>query len=191
MLDRMRRRTSSTEGLSAATEHSEQILMLLNRIETALVVRDPGNARSAEAYDGLRKQVIAGANERRRMLVMLTQLNSALEAGTPPADVHSLVREWMDQAGLRPVTEPVTVELFDISGAGSSLKVVSPAWVDVNSQMVVTRGTAEGREPDPSDLADPEPLPSVQAEPAEPPTTTEPVSPLGATDRTTDEGAPR
>lgn len=185
MLDKMRRRTPPLDQ-AALAGHTEQILMLLNRIEAALVVRDPGNARSAEAYDGLRKQVIAGANERRRMLVMLTQLNGALGAGASSADVHSLVQEWMGQAGLQPISAPVTPEFFDITGAGTDLKVLSPAWVDASSGMVVTRGTAEAH---PREPATPEPALAAPANAVEIPTTATHTQHDDTAVEATDEGA--
>ena len=141
MFDKIRRHRGEPMGAEPG-EHSE-VLVLLNRIEAALVVRDPGNARSVEAYEGLRKQVIAAANERRRMLVMLVQLNTAIAAGASTNAVHARVDEWSDQAGLEAVYGPVTPELFEVTGPGEHLRVHRPAWVDRNSGMVVSRGIAE------------------------------------------------
>ncbi len=39
----------------------------IERIDASLVVRDPGNVRSADAYDGLRKQIAVSAGDRRRL----------------------------------------------------------------------------------------------------------------------------
>lgn len=66
-----------------------QIRLDIARIEAALVVRDPGNTRSVEAYDGLRKQVAAASGDRRRLLVALTELSEAIRRGVDGNARHS------------------------------------------------------------------------------------------------------
>src|SRR4051812_32665504 len=94
---------------------------LLVRIDAALVVRDPGSARSVDAYDGLRKQIVAAAGERRRMLVMLSEVAESLRQAQSLETLSSKVDEWMLQANLVQLEAAVDVEdAFDIVGGGSS-----------------------------------------------------------------------
>lgn len=124
------------------------IKSLLAKVDAALVVRDPGTARSVEAYDGLRKQVIAAASDRRRLLVMLSELGGALDRGASVDDVRGLVDEWIDKSGLvRVVDVNRARQVFSVppgTPTGVDLRVVEPAWVDSQTQTVVRQGVAEG-----------------------------------------------
>jgi hypothetical protein len=103
----------------------------LHKIEAALVVRDPGTARSVEAYDGLRKQVNAAMRHRRVHLVQLTQIVKALDAGADAQGLRAMVEEWLAQAGLEQWNEPEPVHFFRVlDGPAERYEVEEPAWVD-------------------------------------------------------------
>ena len=59
----------------------ERIENLLNRLDSAVVVRDPGSARAAEAYDGLRKQITQSGKNHRIHTAHLLSLSDSLERG--------------------------------------------------------------------------------------------------------------
>ncbi len=92
----------------------EGVLVEVHEIKTALVVRDPGNRLSADAYQGLRQAVMAGANARRTHLVQLAQIADAVRGGADSSELSSLVEEWVIQAGLTQVDDPKTPALYEI-----------------------------------------------------------------------------
>jgi len=122
----------------------EGALVEVHEIKTALVVRDPGNRLSADAYQGLRQAVMAGANARRTHLVQLAQIADAVQRGADSDELRSLVEEWVLQAGLTQVDDPKNAALYEIlGGAGEALRVRQPAWVDTHTGSLIRRGTAE------------------------------------------------
>lgn len=129
---------------SRRSQQLDAIQELLFRIDAALVVRDPGTARSVDAYDGLRKQVTAAAGDRRRLLVMLSELAEALRLGQDSDQLQSKADEWMLQSGLVRVTDPSAEDAFEFVGADTGEPLVSvPAYVDASSGFIVRRGVAE------------------------------------------------
>lgn len=122
----------------------EGVLVEVHEIKTALVVRDPGNRLSADAYQGLRQAVMAGASARRMHLVQLAQMAEAVRSGADSAALRSLVEEWVMQAGLAQVEDPKNPALYEIvDGSGEALRVRQPAWVDTHNGSLIRRGTAE------------------------------------------------
>jgi hypothetical protein len=106
----------------------------LHRIEGALVVRDPGTARSVEAYDGLRKQVAAAMRHRRQHLVQIVLMADALDRGIDADGMRAMIDDWSSQAGLRRWTEPSPLHFFEVlGGEAETYEVVAPAWVDDQS----------------------------------------------------------
>ena len=124
----------------------DEVVTLTNRIESALVVRDPGNARSVEAYEGLRKAVTTAMKERRQHLTQLVEMAQAIERGVSIATLRSQVDEWCELAGLARWADPDPPEWFDIvDGQGEDLEVLDPAWVDRSdpgSALLVQQGRA-------------------------------------------------
>ena len=171
---------ASLELLAERQRRTEEEMTALaktvSQIHTALVIRDPGTRLSAEAYEGLRKTVMAGATQRRAHLVQLVELSSALERGAGPDQLMSMVDEWLLQAGLTQVLDPRRPELYEVvDGVGDGLHVLSPAWIDAQNGALIKRGTAERvqlppravprRAPQPTPAA----LDPAAAEPTHPP----------------------
>lgn len=116
-----------------------ELTHLVSRIETALVVRDPGNAMAAEAYEGLRRNVVASMRERRSHLMQLVRFEDALDRGVDPEGLRQLVHEWSLQAGLERCTDTSREDFFEIlaDGDGDELIVERPAWVDAAGETPV------------------------------------------------------
>jgi hypothetical protein len=122
----------------------DSIQALLGRIDAALIVRDPGTARSVDAYDGLRKQVALAAGDRQRMLVMLSEVAEALRLRQQIEELESKAEEWMLQSNLVRVNDPEKDEAFEVVGAGIGPVIVTvPAYMDGSSGSIVRRGIAE------------------------------------------------
>jgi hypothetical protein len=116
---------------------------LLVRLDAAIVTRDPGNARSVDAYEGLRKQVASTARHRTQHVVQLAALADAIDRGATIETVKLRTEEWCDQAGLTRLEVAEPAEAFEvIEGEGPVLEVITPAWVDIEGQRVVRPGTA-------------------------------------------------
>lgn len=122
----------------------------VERIEIVTVVREPNSALAADAYNGLRKQVIAAAGERNAHLYQLAQFDAALRAGATPDELATFVREWMGQASLDVVDDPDHPDAFELVGPedAAGREVVRPAYVDRVTQRVVRAGVAK-RVPEP------------------------------------------
>ncbi|MEX0754985.1 MAG: hypothetical protein WD556_07700 [Actinomycetota bacterium] len=114
-------------------------------LKTALIVMDPKVSTSADAYEGLRKQVAVSASSRRAHLVQLAQFSRALRHGASTGDLASLVEGWMQEAGLASSTDP-TPDLYEIvegePGGEQRLEVVAPAYVDPQTGVLIAQGQA-------------------------------------------------
>lgn len=130
-------------------ERMRSIEQTLDRIWTATIVRDPGISKVADAYDGLRKQVIAAVNERTAHLQQLAKFDAALRAKASHDELADLVREWMAQASLEVVMDPRMNGAFEIVGSrqGAELLIRRPAYVDGVSGRVVRGGIAAYEDP--------------------------------------------
>lgn len=109
----------------------DALVEMVTRIESALVVRDPGNARSAEAYEGLRRTIVATGSDRRRHLAHLVAFAEALDGGVPPEDIRRMVDQWCQEEGLARSSDVDRPELYRLVGSDDGdLVVVEQAWVD-------------------------------------------------------------
>jgi hypothetical protein len=147
------------------TRQLRQIDERLQRLETLYIVRDPGNAVSADAYDGLRKRIAAAAKSHEHHLADVAQLHrTAVTSGSLDVVLTEL-GDAMTRVGLRRVESPAELppgigesEAFDIDGAGSELAVSTAAYVEVGPRddpgakgRVHIRGRATRRPPDQAD----------------------------------------
>jgi hypothetical protein len=121
-----------------------QLRAEIETLKTALIVMDPKVSTSADAYEGLRKQVAVSASSRQAHLVQLALFSRALTRGASNEALGNLVDEWMQQAGLVAVTDP-DPDLYEIlegdKGFGA-LEVLSPAYLDPQNGRLVAMGQA-------------------------------------------------
>ena len=66
---------------SRERETLSQMKSILDRLDAALIVRDPGSARDAEAFDGLRKSVNQASKNRRIHQAHILSLYESLQHG--------------------------------------------------------------------------------------------------------------
>jgi hypothetical protein len=134
----------------------------LEKLETVLVVMDPKVSTSADAYDGLRKQIAFAASSRQAHLVQLAQFSRALRRGASVDSLSSLVEEWLQQAGLTAVTD-ANPDLYDIlegDSTSGTLEVLAPAYVDPHTGHVVSMGQARWSSVPPNPQPEPTPVES-------------------------------
>lgn len=125
-------------------------------IKTVLMVKEPSSIAAAEAYEGLRKQVVASAAERRSHLAQLVAMSVAVSRATSVQDLAAMLDEWMAQAGivrLNQVPEGWSAaDLFeDIGGEGLAgpLELVEPAYVEQHTGALLRLGRARCAAPAP------------------------------------------
>ncbi|MGQ0631647.1 MAG: hypothetical protein ACT4P1_11425 [Sporichthyaceae bacterium] len=130
------------ERMKAFEQEAEQI-------KNILIVKDPSRI-AAEAFDGLRKAVLAGAAERRSHLVQLVTMSVAVSRATSVDDLVPQVQEWMEQAGVQamfalPAGQRASDYFDDLGGAGLAgpIEVVEPAYVDTQNDSVIRLGRAK------------------------------------------------
>jgi hypothetical protein len=143
----------------------EATLEQVGHITAALIVREPGTALSANAYDGLRKQVSIAARDRRQHLARLVELWEAIDAGATTETLRRKCEQWCAEVGLEPVTDPARgpADWFRIvEGDGPEIEVLTPAWADTEVGHLVQRGTARRFRAEPEPAPEPEAAPEAE-----------------------------
>jgi len=125
-------------------EHQAELM------KTVLIVKEPSTIQASQAFDGLRKKVIAGAAERRSHLTQIVAMAVAVSRATSVSDLVPQVQEWMDQAGIMPIRHvPVGSDAShvfeDIGGKGldGALEIVEPAYFDTQTGTILRLGRAK------------------------------------------------
>lgn len=108
-----------------------QIWVLLERIDATLITRDPGSARSAEAYDGLRKQLNQASKNRRIHVSHLLSLSDSIERGAEYELVKDRVSDFLVELGISRSSDLSRPDFFEVKGGtGEYLKCTVPAIVE-------------------------------------------------------------
>jgi hypothetical protein len=132
------------DRLSRLESAVDQISRSIEKIEVATIVRDPSSKLSVDAYDGLRRQVVAAAGERMAHLYQLARFAEAVSSGAPVSELGPLVEEWMAQAGVERVPDVRDDRYYDVlGGEGPELNVLRPAYRDTTTARPVLMGQTE------------------------------------------------
>lgn len=139
----MTRRTEALlERLSEVERSLDRISRSIERIEVATIVREPSSALSVDAYDGLRRQIVAAAQERTAHLRQLAIFAEAAQAQAP--QLRPVVEEWLGQAGLIRWSDPADSRYYDeLGGEGDDLRILRHAFVDEATGRPVVMGQTE------------------------------------------------
>lgn len=136
------------EVVDRISRQLDQLDRRTEKMEVILMVREPTVGAAAEAYDGLRKQVVAAVGERTAHLKQLAQLDAALAAGAGADAAAKLVHDFADQAALERVTNadhPDRDLLFDmVEDLGGNYEVLEAAYIDAKTGRVIRRGSIRG-----------------------------------------------
>lgn len=117
----------------------------LDRVYTAIVVRDPGTSLSSDAYEGLRKQVVASARARTQHVAQLAEIDVALRRGATVTDLQGLVDGWLRQAGIERIEDPSVRDVWESTPSGRDVEVEIPAYVDTEVGRLVHQGRLRER----------------------------------------------
>jgi hypothetical protein len=134
------------------TEQLNRIELLLERLDAAVVVREPGNARSAEMFDGLRKQVIQSGKNHRTHVAHLLSLVNAIDKGADVTLIRERLGDFLNELGIEQSSDTSRVDFFDVvEGDGPMLECIEPAVVERidGSQLVLVRAGKARRVPSP------------------------------------------
>lgn len=143
---------STNEFLIELQERIKGLEHKAELIQTVLIVKEPTSIPAANAYDGLRKQIVAAAAERRSHLAQLVAMAVTVSRATSIDDIRPQVSEWMEQAGVVAVGQlPPGIpagDLFeDVSGVGlgGEIEILEPAYVDAQTNAIIRLGRAQPR----------------------------------------------
>jgi hypothetical protein len=139
------------ETLTQVSGLLDQLERRTEKMETILMVREPSSMAAADAYDGLRKQVVTAVTERLTHLAQLVQLDAALSHGVDADSLLRLVRDWVEQASLARITDPdhANRELLFVmvEDLGGPTEILEPAYMDTVTGRVIHQGRARRAAP--------------------------------------------
>jgi hypothetical protein len=122
----------------------DQVTRSIEKIEVATIVREPRSQVAVDAYDGLRRQIIAAAGERMAHLHQLVLFAEAVTVPGAPSNLAGVVMEWMQQAGVERVEELRDPNYYEVlTGTGSELRVLRPAYRDRVTGRPIRMGQTE------------------------------------------------
>ena len=105
-----------------------RIEALLERLDSAVVVKDPGSARSADAFEGLRRTIIQNAKSHRVHVAHLIALDESIWSGATIELIRFRVAEYLRELGVERLEDSSVPEAFDIVGDGQGeFEVLEPA----------------------------------------------------------------
>lgn len=105
---------------------------LLQRLDAAVVVRDPGSARAAEMYEGLRKQIIQSGKNHRMHLSHLIALQDSIERGADIELIRDRVNDYLNELGIQKTSDTSHIDSFEVvEGEGSNFECIEPAIIEV------------------------------------------------------------
>lgn len=112
-------------------EQLDRMEVLLQRLDSAVVVRDPGSARAAEAFDGLRKSVIQASKSHRVHVAHLIALDESIRSGGTLDLVRLRVAEYLRELGIQRLETAEHLEAFDVVGdSDGDVEVLEAAIVE-------------------------------------------------------------
>jgi hypothetical protein len=141
-----------------ARDRLEQIDRRLEIIETILHIKDPGAARSADVFQGLRDRLEGLAGERRRHLLNLVELDRELSRKLERSDgskelseLLRTVRSMLEREGVIGKGTPgekFIPQLFEVVGKRPEgevqvTRVHSQAYIDGPSGEILSQGRVE------------------------------------------------
>jgi hypothetical protein len=126
--------------IKEVNDRMNEVARQLDSIYTALVIRDPGTAVSSEAFEGLRRQIIAGAQERMAHLVQLAEIDVAISAGADADTLSRMVHSWLSQAAVELIHTPTDDLRFEQVAGDGPWEIASPAYIDSATGRTIRQG---------------------------------------------------
>lgn len=115
-------------------ERLARVEALLQRLDAAVVVRDPGNARAAEQFEGLRKQIALAAKNHRVHVAHLLSLSDSAKKGASAELLGERINDFLTELGVIHISEYIYPELFEVvetvDGESDGVEVLEEAVVE-------------------------------------------------------------
>ena len=132
------------ETLDQLSSRLDQLERHTDNMQTILMLREPSSTVAADAYEGLRKQVVTAVADRMAHLSQLVQLDAALTHGADSNSLARVVGGWVEQASLARITDPGAANsdmLFAlVEDLGGPPELMEPAYVDTITGRVIRQG---------------------------------------------------
>jgi hypothetical protein len=139
-----RYKKSVIDRLTALEQLVDKVSRSIEKIEVATIVREPQSQVAVDAYDGLRRQIVAAAGARMTHLHQLVQFAEAVAVPGPTAELAPLVEEWLRQAGVERVEDVGNPAYYDVlGGSGPDLRVLRTAYRDSVTGRPILMGQTE------------------------------------------------
>jgi len=162
-----RRNSELGDAIAETKELARDIERRIETMEMMLMVREPNTAVAADAYEGLRKQIVNAVQQRQAHVTQLVQFAAAIEAGADIATLTTMVDGWLESASVvatHDATGPDAGALFVVvEDLGGDIEVLAPAYVDTATSRVIRQGRIRKAAPNKSSA------PSTPAPKSEPP----------------------
>ena len=111
-----------------------ELHLMLTKLETFLIVRDPGTALSADAYDGLRKTILQSAKNRRTHVSHLLSLKESLDRNASTELIKDRVNDFLNELGISYSSDTTIPDYFEVvEGEGDLIECVVPAVIDTDA----------------------------------------------------------
>ena len=124
----------------------ESIELLLHRIDTAIVIRDPGTSRTAEVFEGLRRQILQSSKNRRAHAAHLVSLAQSVRRGASTELLGDRIDDFLKELGIEFTSDTSLSEAFEIEeGEGNHLECIEPAVIEIledGQAVVISQGKA-------------------------------------------------
>ena len=112
----------------------KRIEELLGNIITALIVSEPGNKLSEEAYDGLRKTINLTGQNKRSHVSHLLSLKDSLDRDASTDLIKDRVNDFLSELGVSYFWDASVADYFELlDGEGDVLECVAPAVVETDA----------------------------------------------------------
>jgi hypothetical protein len=90
-----------------------------------------GSARSADAFEGLRKSILVAAKSRRTHISHLVSLDESIRNGGSLELVRARLTEYLNELGIERLTDSRHLECFDVVGdSEGDVEILEPAVVE-------------------------------------------------------------
>lgn len=94
---------------------AQDINIKVERLDASIVTRDPGNARSADEFAGLRKTIVQASTQRRQHVSHLVSVLGDIDAGGSPELLRLRVTDFLAELGVVEASIDQLPDAFDVA----------------------------------------------------------------------------
>jgi hypothetical protein len=121
---------------------AQDINIKVERLDATIVTRDPGNARSAEEFAGLRKTIVQASTQRRQHVSHLVSLLGDIDAGGSSELLRLRVTDFLAELGVIETSIEEWPDAFDAADETETPRVAIIQDLGDGAVAVLRRGRA-------------------------------------------------